>query len=218
MLQPFDPGAAVDSCSGDTSDVWRQLGHYARNVHGIAVGGFGDQLSDITPGTAKRSWSVSVRYNIEPLRAADPLRRMDVVTGAQSAMLRAKFEALASREFRRGLCHGDLALHNVLVDEIGTVHLLDWGCAEANIVPHYDLIRMTEWKGIAAPEFNVFLDGYGIDTTAFEAMRSDLAILTVLKAIDLTRWAIDRMPSAIDAHAARARRLVRAYVATAGSP
>jgi aminoglycoside phosphotransferase (APT) family kinase protein len=129
MLQTFDPGEHVASGDGAASRVWRQLGHYARSFHGIAVCGFGDQLSDFTHGSAARTWSRAVRYNIEQLCDTDPLRRMGVVTGAQSKLLRTTFEALANRQFRCGLCHGDLALRNVLVDAAGTVRLLDWGCA-----------------------------------------------------------------------------------------
>jgi Ser/Thr protein kinase RdoA (MazF antagonist) len=216
MLQTFDPGEHVAGSDSNAGHVWRQLGHYARRIHNIGVGGFGDQLSDITPGSAARTWSCSVRYNIEQLCDADPLRRLGVVTAEQSELLRARFEALSNRPFRFGLCHGDLALHNVLVDASGTVSLLDWGCAEAQIVPLYDLIRMMEWQGVDGPALSAFLDGYGLDSMAFESLRADLVDLTVLRAIDLTRWAIDRMPSTLDGHAARARRLVRAHASASG--
>jgi aminoglycoside phosphotransferase (APT) family kinase protein len=212
MVQTLILGEPGNESGVARSHVWTELGRYATRIHAIPVGGFGDELADIITGRPDQSWSRFVSYNVESLCDADPLRRLGILTAAQSSRLRSVFETLSDRPFRFGLCHGDLALGNLLVDASGTVSLLDWGCAEANIVPHYDLIRLTEWKRTDPAAVRAFLDGYGIAPDELEAMAADLATLTMPKAVDLTRWALDRKPSVLHIHASRARRLVQEYL------
>ena len=75
------------------------------------------------------------------------------------------------------------------------MHLLDWGSAEAAIVPHHDLIEMLLMNMVEGDpddaQIRAFLDGYGISPAEFEQMMPELESLLVLRALDHVRWAID---------------------------
>ena len=62
-----------------------------------------------------------------------------------------------------GLNHYDLAIRNTVVDEKGQISLLDWGSAEAHLVPHYDLLEILRWQHPSDEGFRAFELGYGLD-------------------------------------------------------
>jgi aminoglycoside phosphotransferase (APT) family kinase protein len=175
--------------------IWRQLGRYARVIHSIEVTGFGLKLQDLTEGDSRQSWLEYLNYNIESLNENDELIKLGVVTQSQSRVIRAIFEDLKREAFNFGLNHGDLSLKNVIVDESGKVNLLDWGSAEASIVPHHDLIQMLKMNMLEndpdSAAIQSFLDGYGISESEFEQIRPTLESLLLLRAFDKLRWAID---------------------------
>jgi len=105
------------------------------------------------------------------------------------------------------LCHGDLAPRNTAVAEDGRVFLLDWGCAQANVVPHFDVgeVLCSELSA-DSEEFAAFLDGYGMTRAAFEDQALDRTAIMALCRADLLRWAIDRAPASIPDCASQLRR------------
>lgn len=175
-------------------DIFRELGNYARLIHSLGVHGFGPTLSDITGGEARTSWFRYLDHNIESLTENDPLLKLKVLSQRQSKLIRDIFTDLRKREFTFGLIHGDLVLRNTIVDQQGRVHLLDWGSAEAGIVPHHELIELLLMNMLEGqPEdaqIQAFLDGYGISPAAFQQMMPHLESLLVLRALDRARWAI----------------------------
>jgi aminoglycoside phosphotransferase (APT) family kinase protein len=195
MIQAYIAGDEGRDSQFPTSSVWRQLGRYARLIHSIQVAGFGLKLQDLTQGDSQESWLEYLNYNIESLNENDELIKLKVVTQSQSRVIRAIFENLKRRTFNFGLNHGDLSLKNVIVDESGKVNLLDWGSAEASIVPHHDLIQMLKMNMLENDPDDAaiqsFLDGYGISQSEFEQMRPTLENLLLLRAFDKLRWAID---------------------------
>jgi aminoglycoside phosphotransferase (APT) family kinase protein len=175
--------------------VWRQLGKYARLIHCIRVPGFGLRLSEITQGDARKSWLRYLEYNIESLTADDALIKLKVLNRTQSKVIRQVFANLKGREFTFGLNHGDISLKNTVVDGSGRVSLLDWGSAEAAVVPHHDLIEMLKMSMLEGDpndeEILAFLEGYGISAAEYERMMPELESLLVLRAFDKLRWAIE---------------------------
>lgn len=182
--------------------IWRELGRYARLIHSIGVHGFGERLSDITGGDARTSWLRYLESNIESLTENDPLIKLKVLTPLQSKLIRGVFAELRGREFTFGLIHGDISLRNTIVDEHGRVYLLDWGSAEAGIVPHQDLIemlRMNMLEGVPEDaEIQAFFDGYQISPAEFKQMTPELESLLVLRALNSLRWAIDSNAGELD--------------------
>lgn len=193
--------------------IWQELGKHARLIHSIEVRGFGLKLSDMTQGDARASWLRYLEYNIESLTEEDQLIELNVVTKSQSKIIKAIFAELKAREFIFGLNHGDISLKNTIVDRRGVVNLLDWGSAEASIVPHHDLIEMLKMSMLENdPDddaLRAFLDGYGISQTEFERMMPELESLLLLRAFDKLRWALDWNVEELDGFVSHAREAVR---------
>lgn len=194
-IQEFIEGVEGRNLSDDKKFLWRKLGEYARRIHTIKVAGFGLKFRDFVAGNAEKSWLEYLEYNIESLNEADELLTLGVLTKAQSAKVRKIFENLRRRKFIFGLNHGDFSLKNTIVDRFGTAHLIDWGSAEASIIPHHDLIQLLKMNMLENnpddAEMKVFLDGCGISGDEYEMLFDDLKSLLLLRAFDKLRWAID---------------------------
>lgn len=213
MVETFVEGINGREIAGDRRAVWHKLGKYAKLIHSIEVSGWGEDLFDDTPGGQRASWLKFLTYNIESLTDDDPLIGLGVIDRAQSRRVRGLFEGLKDATFRFGLSHGDLSIWNVLVDPAGKVSLLDWGSAEANIVPHFDLLHVIGHHlkdgTPTAEEVSAFRQGYGLSDEEHRQLKPELDRLLLLTSFDKLRWAIDRSPSRIEAFVARARMVMR---------
>ena len=220
IIQTYIAGDEGRDSQFPKNHVWRQLGRYARLIHSIEVEGFGLKLEDLTQGDSRESWLEYLNYNIESLNENDELIKLRVVTQSQSKVIRAIFEDLKRKTFNFGLNHGDLSLKNVIVDESGKVNLLDWGSAEASIVPHHDLIQMLKMNMLENDPDDAaiqsFLDGYGISQSEFEQMRPTLQSLLLLRAFDKLRWAIDCVIEELERFTTHAKEAVESCTARAG--
>ncbi len=209
IIQSYIAGDEGRDSPAPKLSIWRELGRYAKLIHSIDVAGFGLRLSEITHGDARKSWLRYLEYNIKSLTENDPLIKLKVLTQVQSKFIKEVFADLKGREFTFGLNHGDISLKNTIVDIRGRVNLIDWGSAEAAIVPHHDLIQMLKMNMLEGDpdgeEIRAFLDGYGISTTARERMMPELGSLLVLRAFDKLRWAIDRNVEELDGFVSHAR-------------
>jgi aminoglycoside phosphotransferase (APT) family kinase protein len=189
--------------------VWRKLGRYAKLIHSISVPGFGLRLAEITQGDARKSWLRYLEYNTESLTEDDPLIKLKVLTRPQSRFIKRVFADLRGREFTFGLNHGDISLKNTVVGGSGRVSLLDWGSAEAAVVPHHDLIQMLKMQMLegdpGGEEMLAFLGGYGISPVEYERMMPELEGLLVLRAFDKLRWALEWNTAEVDRFADHAR-------------
>jgi aminoglycoside phosphotransferase (APT) family kinase protein len=195
MVESFVAGDEGRDSPAPRTDVWRVLGTYAALIHSIAAPGLGLTLSEITEGDARKSWARYIEYNVESLTEDDPLIELNVITRARSRAAREVFAGLRGHEFNFGLNHGDLSLRNTVVGARGRVTLLDWGSAEAAVVPHHDLIQLLKTSMSEGDpdveEFRAFLGGYGISAAELERMMPELEALLLLRAFDKLRWAID---------------------------
>lgn len=175
--------------------IWRELGKYAKLIHSIPVRGFGLELSEITRGDVRKSWLQYLEYNIENLSEDDLLIKLKVLTWPQSKVIKRIFAELRRREFTFGLNHGDISLKNTVVERSGRVSLLDWGSAEAAVVPHHDLIQMLKMRMLEGDPDNdeilAFLEGYGISPVEYQRIMPVLEKLLVLRAFDKLRWALE---------------------------
>ena len=205
MLQTVVPGVNGEECACDKKHIWHELGRFARLIHSVTLDGFGETLEYFTKGNPAAEWYKFIEYNLNSLTEEDELLRLGVYTRTQRDAVRRVFESLRERSFRFGLTHGDLSLKNTLVEADGQVHLLDWGSAEAHIVPHYELYGILIYQEPDAATLQAFLTGYGMEEAEFARVLPELHSLILLKSFDLTRWAIDRCPERIDSIAGRAR-------------
>jgi aminoglycoside phosphotransferase (APT) family kinase protein len=212
MIQSYVEGVEGRDSLFPRSHIWRQLGKYARLIHSIRVAGFGLKLSGLTQGDSRKSWLQYLNYNIESLDEHDELVKLKVLTPPQSKIIRGIFEGLKGHSFEFGLNHGDLSLKNVIVNEFGNVHLIDWGSAEASIVPHHDLIQMLKMNMLENDpdegEIQSFLDGYGISPFELAQMLPTLESLLLLRAFDKLRWALDRGIDGLESYIIHAQQAV----------
>ncbi len=213
MIESLVPGINGKELMGDKTKIWKRVGEYTKLIHSINVTGFGENLFNDTPGGQGASWQKFLDYNIDSLTSDDKLIGLGVLTLDQSQLVKDIFIGLKEKEFNFGLNHGDIAIWNTLVEPSGNVHLLDWGCAEAHIVPHFDMLHIItgnlESGSPNNDEVRAFLEGYGISETEFETMKPELNQLLLLKSFDKLRWAIDKNPSAIPEFTERAGRFVQ---------
>src|SRR5262249_5038359 len=136
-----------------------------------------------------------------------PLLALGAIDKRRSNDLRRRFERLVTVPFTMGLCHGDLGLHNLLEDAQGAFSLIDWGCAAAAPVPHYEINEAIRYGHATDEDLRIFRDAYGLSAQAWSAVERDLPDLLAMREVDTLRWAIDRAPDQIDA---QKERLVRA--------
>jgi aminoglycoside phosphotransferase (APT) family kinase protein len=212
MVQAYIAGDEGRDSLLPRSHIWYQLGKCASLIHSIEVAGFGLRRSDLTQAESREPWLEYLNYNIESLNENDELLKLKVLTQPQSRIIRTIFEELKGQSFDFGLNHGDLSLKNVIVDESGKVNLLDWGSAEASIVPHHDLIQMLKMNMLENDpddgEIHSFLEGYGISQSEFAQMLPTLESLLLLRAFDKLRWAIDCDIEGLESFITHARRAV----------
>ncbi|MGO4547176.1 phosphotransferase [Paenibacillus sp. 2TAB23] len=218
MIQAFVDGENGLDSTILKSDVWRQLGEYAKRIHAIQVKGYGENLIDPVHGEfhspphpgSDGSWLGYVQYNINSLTEYDRLIELGVLTQTESLKVRKLFENLKERTFRFGLNHGDISLKNTIINQANQVILLDWENAEVSVVPHGAVNQLMQYQLLGSEEgprmedLNAFLDGYGINAEDLADGRS----LLLLKAIDNLRWAIDKSPDRVESYAAFAKQVV----------
>ncbi len=215
-IQKFIEGSEGRDSSIDKKFIWKKLGEYASRIHTIKVAGFGLKFSDLIEGNAEKSWLEYLDYNLKSLNEDDELLKLGVMTRAESENIRNIFENLRLRKFEFGFNHGDLSLRNTIVDAFGIVHLIDWGSAEASIVPYHDLIELLKINMLENDpddeEIRVFLDGYGITSDEYEMMLPDLKSLSLLRAFDKLRWAIDWKIANLEDYIFEAKETVKRFL------
>ena len=213
MIETFVPGVNGKKVK-DTVAIYRVLGKYVKRIHSINASGFGETLKDSKRGIFKDSWKKYLDYNIKSLTDDDKLIALKVITKEQSRSVKNVFQNLKRQKFTFGLNHGDISLANTLVDRSGKIALLDWGCAEVHIIPHFELmyllgLQMEEGRPTTA-ELKAFLKGYGMSQRKFVALRVEILNLMLLNSFDKLRWAIDRNPAKIKEFSKRVKRVLNA--------
>jgi aminoglycoside phosphotransferase (APT) family kinase protein len=191
VLRYCEPAAA------GPDDPWTWLGRYARWVPDVPLAGAPDAGFSRFGRDLPTAWRAHLAYNLEALDADDPLLHDGGYTAGQQPLLRVLLTELGSARFEHGLAHGDLAPRN-LVSRGGTEApvLLDWGTATVGPAPWTDLQRVYQWavhdRSVPRTALVDFAAAAGVPPTG-ETERM-LVRLTVLRYLDLARWARDRRP------------------------
>lgn len=204
QIQRFIEGVNGEQSGLGPTQFNRLIGEYARRFHGISLTGFGEALPDFQATDGRARWQRFITYNLESLTISDQLLALGVYRPGQRQIIAERFESLYALNAPLGLTHGDLSPRNTILTPDQTLVLIDWGCAEAHLVPHYDLYYLPA-------EFREdFLDGYGWPQEHRAALYTEVDNLALLKAFDLVRWAIDRCPDRLMELADAARRQAQA--------
>lgn len=204
QLQAYAPGRSPEP--HERPRIWGALGEWARKIHGIPVSGWGNRF--VGDGVFDGDWSEHLAYNIGALTLSDPLLGLGVIDERASDDLKRRFGRLAATSFRIGLCHADLAAHNVLVNDQddGRLSLIDWGCAFAGPVPHYEINEMIRSERASREELDIFRRAYGLGDAEYAAVQADLPDLLALREIDTLRWGLEHRKDEIKPLARRAKR------------
>ena len=176
----------------EADDVWPEVGRMLRLLHGVAVRGWGLDME--APGAFDSRWDDYLGRNVASLNDADPLRERGLLDADESEQLRSLFEDMATRRWKLGLCHGDVALRNLRTCQEGRVALVDWGCARADVVPGEELARFAREHDPRGDAFAGLLRGYG---AAWSSLADDVRAVSLLSCVDLSRWCLDRCPERI---------------------
>ena len=202
QVQSFVEGRAP--AASQAISTWQALGDYARRLNSIPVAGWGRTLA--ADGRFAESWTAHLEYNIAALGPDDDLVARGVLTGASSLRLRHELDHLRRSDLRFGLCHGDIALWNTLIDGSGRLWPLDWGCAASAVAPHHEINGILRTANPDKAQLAAFLTGYGLSAKDMAAMAHELRVLAALREIDTLRWAIEKQPERAAALGERARR------------
>jgi tRNA A-37 threonylcarbamoyl transferase component Bud32 len=212
MVETFVPGISGKKPTHKLH-VYYELGRYTKLIHSIKVSGFGENLINPKRRIFKDSWKRYLDYNIKSLTDKDKLIKLKVLTKDQSKEVKKIFLDIKKQKYTFGLNHGDVSVRNTLVEKSGKVNLLDWGCAEAHIIPHFDFINVIghqiENNKPTNKELREFIKGYGMSQKEFEHLKPQLTKLMLLIAFDKLRWAIDRNPLKIKEFSKRAKRILK---------
>jgi Ser/Thr protein kinase RdoA (MazF antagonist) len=204
QVQAFSPGRPPRP--NEEAMAWEAMGRWARAFHAAPVSGWGPELA--RDGVFAGDWDAHLAYNIRALAEDDPLLALGVLGADTSADLRRRFGRLAARSFKLGLCHGDLSMHNLLInDETGeALALIDWGCAGAFPIPHYEINEIIRAGRATSAQMDIFRRAYGLSDAAFAEVATDLPDLAALRDIDTLRWGLAHAPDAVGALVGHAER------------
>lgn len=186
------------SPEGELADPWRALGERAVAVARIPLADAPDDLFPRFGRDLPAAWRAHVRYNVEALGPEDPL--LGSYPAADRERIRELIAPLEAYPFAHGLAHGDLAPRN-LIPRSGGPALIDWGAATTGPAPWTELQRVYQEQPSDA--LAAFAAGAGIPLDA--DTRSLLHRLTVLRTLDLARWAREHRPDLAADYAARLR-------------
>ena len=165
-------GRHADESDLEREVIWRTLGEYAARIRTIPVCGAGKEfrLAE-APGPVPtwRAWATRRRVGFE---GATRLVEQGVLSHGEHALICRAAERIEAWDFDAELCHGDMGFDNAIVDDAGTIHVLDWGEASAHRAPLYDLAQITLWADADAAR--AYVEGFGWSWNRFLAHVSDV--------------------------------------------
>ena len=197
MILPYLEGQN-GSVFPNKSLLWETLGKFTNRIHEIKTNGFGDKKVKNETNLFEDTWKRYLDYNIESLNSEDLLIELGVLTDLSSNKLKETFKELDNESFSFGLNHGDISEKNTIINPSGEIWLLDWGSANAHVIPHHDFLGVLGWIDRDSVEFSAFLKGYGMTKNKFDQTHPNLRKLELLQITDKLRWAIDRKPERIE--------------------
>ncbi len=187
MLQYKIEGVNGSKCTAKQKmKIWEQLGIYASKYQKIPR----IDVPEIEASEFHKTWKHRLKYNINELNPIDSLLQTGVLQEKEQIAIKEILTTLLDREFEVGLVHGDLCPRNTIFHN-STTHLLDWGTAEINVVPHTEIGVLLIQNEANECEFEVFLKGMEISKEKYNAMLPDIRKLNLLYRLDKYRWAVD---------------------------
>jgi aminoglycoside phosphotransferase (APT) family kinase protein len=194
---PFLVLRYCEPAASGPDDPWTWLGRYARSVGALPLADAPDAVFSRFGRDVPAAWQAHLEYNLDALDVDDPLLHDGGYAAEQQPGLRVLLTELRSVRFEHGLAHGDLAPRNLVSrGRAEAPVLLDWGTATVGPTPWTDLQRVYQCavhdRSIPRAALADFAVAAGLPLTG-ETQRM-LVRLTVLRYLDLARWARERRP------------------------
>lgn len=208
LVTEFVPG---DTARPDDLEAWRTVGCCAASLASVDLSEAPDALFSRFGRDPVSAWRAHLVYNRAALAADDRVMRLGVYEPGARGRLRRMIASLGRRRLPQGLVHGDLSARNVIRGDAYAI--IDWGAAQVGPAPWGDLARIHRWRLLADAEspvsdaaWSAVLDGAGIDPAAARRIVDEL---TVLHALDVVRWAVERRPDRLVELVAESTELIR---------
>lgn len=190
MLQTKIEGQPGNLWDGDPVALWREMGRLAAILNTIPVEGYGWQ-GNVTDGSLRFNddhWAATLHKLQNYMFSSDVLVRNNILSARETVAASGIIAGLESWKFAPVLTHGDLFPKNVIVGGDGTVHLIDYGGAAGGRSLFFEL------NSICALEPNprlpaAFCEGYGLSGREFEALKTELAPLVLMRSLSHAIWA-----------------------------
>lgn len=201
MIQAFIDGIAGSDHMLDKMAIWASHGEQLARIHAVPISGFGLELADPAANRFSdnfaKSFADHIDYNISTIDGDDFLLPLGYVSPAEHMEMLTCFREIKQKEWRLGLCHGDMSLHNTIVTSAGESVIIDWGCARSHVIPYFDFTVILKLVQPTQKQFDRFLQGYEFTPTEFKQVKIDTAQMLLLSATDTLRWAISKEVVAI---------------------
>lgn len=210
MIQEKIEGQNGSQCTQPQKEIiWHTLGVCAQQFHQIG------QIDDETVQKSEfhNNWKARLHYNIAQLNNTDSLLHQQLLTKNEQTTAKQVLLSLSHKMFKEGLVHGDLCPRNVIW-QAGQVYLLDWGTAQVNIVPHYEIGQLLLNREATLEDLTLFLEGLGITQATYQNMQTDIYTINLLTVLDNYRWAEDNAQAYITTYGLRVKQSLSFFLNT----
>jgi Ser/Thr protein kinase RdoA (MazF antagonist) len=185
MIQFKIEGKNGKECTESEKErIWEILGKYARQFHQIKR----IENEAVEQDEFHDDWQSKIDYNIGELHEQDSLLQKNVLKRSEHINAQQLLKNLKKKSFRLGLVHGDLCPRNIIYNK-GDVHLLDWGTAGINVVPHAEIGQLQWSEEATEKDLRLFLKGLGISDSEYKFLDEEIRALNFLNNLDTYRWA-----------------------------
>lgn len=167
-FQEFVEGIQRNDAPQELARIWFTLGQYASAIHKISAPDlrldYGKFVSDIFEN--------------------DYFIIQGVFSEELSEKIKNRLKEVCHWKFPPTLCHGNLHPSNVLIDQAGVIHIIDWETATGNRTPQSELAEIYTWNN---GKENVlrFIEGYGLKEDEVKNMMRDIQTLILLRLVSV---------------------------------
>jgi hygromycin-B 4-O-kinase len=168
------------------------MGKFTAIINSIPTSGFGhifDWSSNLL--SRKDTWSDYIIRELKFTERFEALEKNKMMSSHGLTRLKHTLKEIESWKYKPTLCHGDMRLKNVLVNEKGKISaILDWELCCSNVAPYWDM-------SIALHDLNVdekeaFINGYGIDKSEFRTLSPGIKALNLINYVPYMEGAIEK--------------------------
>jgi aminoglycoside phosphotransferase (APT) family kinase protein len=151
----------------DKLGILRQMGKYAAKINAIETKAFGTVFDWSSNTLSKhKTWKDFLDKELEIWPRLEFFEREKLMPKEYLKNLKGYLKDLEGWKAKPTLCHGDMRVKNMLVNEDGKITaILDWEMACSNIAPWWEL--SIALHDLAVDEKQAFLEGYGISVKDF---------------------------------------------------